>query len=162
MTEALATYDAVSALATGGTFQANIDARDLAADKFHILLMQVRFHYCANTSMLDQTPELARIGFQPRRDPGAAAPAPLPAQPPMPTWTGAARTLGIPALPEHTTSLSAFMEIPGGTPILILEGEDGETTLTIPATVTIPTGTALRLAGVNSRGIGPASPRTNA
>jgi hypothetical protein len=129
LTEAPSTYDAASALATGGGFQVLIDNRDAAAERFHLLVMQVRFHYCANTSLLDQTPELARIGFQLRRDAGDARPAPAPAAAALAVWNGPACTLSVPALPEHATSLSAFVEVPVGTPVLILDEESAKSVM---------------------------------
>lgn len=40
--------------------------------------MRVRFFYCAASEALDKTAELARIGFQRRRDLGEAEPQPFP------------------------------------------------------------------------------------
>ena len=63
----------------------------------------------------DQTPELAKIGKQPRRPPGGAEPQPLPDAPGPATFDAATSTLSVPALPAHATSLRAFRKPLGGT-----------------------------------------------
>jgi hypothetical protein len=54
-------------LATVGRRQSLTQQRNEAAKTLWISLSRARFHYCAASTLLDKTPELARIGFQPRR-----------------------------------------------------------------------------------------------
>jgi len=73
------------ATATGGDRQLATKLRDAALETASTTALRTRFYYCSASRDADQTPELARINFQPRRDPGTAsrpeAPAPSPAAP---------------------------------------------------------------------------------
>ena len=81
----LAVFDANAKIATGGDRAAATHLRDAKLDLANTSLAQVRFYYCSATRDTDQTPELAKIGFQPRRAAGTVtannkpAPAPAPA-----------------------------------------------------------------------------------
>jgi hypothetical protein len=82
--DALAVVVAARPLATVGRRQSLTQQRDSAAKALWISISRARFHYCAASTLLDKTPELARIGFQPRRvsgqrllpsEPGGGTPA---------------------------------------------------------------------------------------
>jgi hypothetical protein len=81
----LAVFDANAPVATGGVRSAATRERDARLDDAGTTLAQVRFYYCSASRDTDQTPELAKIGFQPRRAAGTVtgntkpAPAPAPA-----------------------------------------------------------------------------------
>jgi hypothetical protein len=85
LTAQLAVFDANAPVATGGQRSAATRVRDAKLDLAKTSLAQVRFYYCSASRDTDQTPELAKIGFQPRRAPGTVstgnkpAPAPAPA-----------------------------------------------------------------------------------
>ncbi len=83
----LAIVNANQPTATGGVAQIATVARNAALDLLSILNSRVRFFYCCASNDMDKTPELARIGRQPRRDPGDATPAPKPGPPAPPPST---------------------------------------------------------------------------
>ena len=83
--EQLDLYNANAAPATGGDRSGATKKRDEALDEFETTLARVRFYYCCASADADQTTELTRIGFQPRRDPTPAAPEPVTPEPPAPT-----------------------------------------------------------------------------
>ena len=78
----LAIYNANAGPATGGDRTGATKKRDDALGEFETTLARIRFYYCCASEDADQTTELTRIGFQPRRD---ASPAPAPAPIPTPT-----------------------------------------------------------------------------
>lgn len=85
LTAQLAIFDGNVDNAKVGNREAATRARDKALADFNVLLARVRFYYCCVSAEADQTPELAKIGFQPRRDPGTVAkPATPPPAPPKP------------------------------------------------------------------------------
>jgi hypothetical protein len=81
----LAVLDANVVAATGGSRETATNVRDAKLDAAQTTLARVRFYYCSASADTDQTPELAKINFQPRRDSGTvahpekAAPVPTPA-----------------------------------------------------------------------------------
>jgi len=84
LTTQLAAFDANTVTAKGGVRSAATLARDNALTAAETTTAQVRFFYCSASRDIDQTPELAKIGFQPRRDAGMVAsnkPAPVPPTP---------------------------------------------------------------------------------
>jgi hypothetical protein len=81
LTAQLAIFDANVDNASVGKREAATRKRDQALEAFRVLLARVRFYYCCVSADSDQTPELAKIGFQPRRDPGTVA---KPVTPPPP------------------------------------------------------------------------------
>ena len=81
ITAQLAIVNTNQPLATGGSAQGATDARDAALALLQLINARMRFFYCNASDDLDQTPELVKIGRQPRRDAGAAAAQPLPAAP---------------------------------------------------------------------------------
>lgn len=66
----LAIVDGLESPASGADREQATRRRDTALDLARTTLLRVRFHYCAATRDADQNPELVRIGFQPRREPG--------------------------------------------------------------------------------------------
>lgn len=72
ITTELAALNANQPLATTGSRQQAIDNRDAAVNLLRLINSRVRFVYCAASDLLDTTPELARIGRQPRRASGGA------------------------------------------------------------------------------------------
>lgn len=71
----LGIFDANTGAATGGGRQGATKTRNTVLDDAGTSLAQVRFYYCSASRDTDQTPELAAIGFQPRRDMGAVVQA---------------------------------------------------------------------------------------
>lgn len=88
ITAQLGVYDANAEIATGGDRSAATLARDNALEASGTTLAQVRFFFCSASRDIDQTPELSKIGFQPRRAAGAVAgpakPGPSPSPAPTP------------------------------------------------------------------------------
>lgn len=84
ITDDLAVVNANQPVATGGKRQGATQARDAALRLMRRITARVRFYYSSASDDIDQTPQLAKIGFQPRRDrgkvqrhvPGAVAEAP--------------------------------------------------------------------------------------
>ncbi len=72
ITNDLAVVNANQPVATGGERQEATRARDEALRLMQRINSRVRHHYCSASDEVDQTPELAKIGFQPRRDRGKA------------------------------------------------------------------------------------------
>jgi hypothetical protein len=86
ITAQLAVFDTNAPVATGGQRSAATHVRDAKLDNAKTSLAQVRFYYCSASRDTDQTPELAKIGLQPRRAAGTVTgntkPAPAPAPEP--------------------------------------------------------------------------------
>ena len=154
-----AVLEAHEALAGGGTRQAAIEARNQSRDALQKANMRMRFFYCSQSDDGEKTAELARIGFQPKRDAGDAQPQPLPGAAGAATWNAATRELSMAALPEHATSLRAFRKPAGGEaePAGVSTG----TTVSVVAYAPLTPGVHYEvwLAGHNSRGDGPESAR---
>lgn len=159
ITAQLAIVNTNQPLATGGSAQAATDARDAALALLQLINSRVRFFYCWASDDLDQTPELVKIGRQPRRDAGAAAAQPLPAAPgPGPaTFDAAALSLSVSALPDHATTLRAFRRPAGGT--AELAGTSATTTVSLIELGPLTSGVTYEfwLVGHNSQGDGPQS-----
>jgi len=115
---------------------------------------RVRFFYCAASNDLDQTPELANIGRQPRRDAGDAAAAPKPAAAGTATFDATALTLTLPALPDHATTLRAIRQPAGG--IAEVCGTSSTTTVSVTDLSPLTPGVTYEfwLVGHNSQGDG--------
>ncbi len=143
--------------ATGGTAQTATDARNIALDLLQTANDRVRFHYCASSDDEDKTAELARIGKQPRRDKGAAQSEPLPDAPGAATFDAAAKTLTIPELPEHATTIRAYRKAAGGQPELA--GTSSGTTVSVVTAGPLTAGVVYELwvVGHNFQGDGPES-----
>jgi hypothetical protein len=84
LTAQLAIFDANVDNAKVGNREAATRKRDKSLADFNVLLARARFYYCCVGAEADQTPELAKIGFQPRRDPGTVAKPPKPPAPAKP------------------------------------------------------------------------------
>ena len=102
------------AIASGGTRMTVIAQKDTQRDTLLLKLARVRFLYCFANDAGEGNPELARIGFQPKRAPGDAQPEPLPDAPGTAVWDAAARTLTVPDLPAHATFLVGWRQPLGG------------------------------------------------
>jgi hypothetical protein len=68
------------------------DARDEALDLLQTANDRVRVYYCDVSDDEDKTPELAKIGKQPRRDRGEVQQQPCPKRPASPTSSGSSAT----------------------------------------------------------------------
>jgi hypothetical protein len=153
----LAIVNANQPLATGGTAQAATAARDIALELLRTANDRVRFHYCASSDDEDKTPELAKIGKQPRRTAGEAQEQPLPGAPGTATFDAGALTLSVPTMPEHATSLRAYRKPAGGEPELA--GTSAGTTVSVVGSgpLTPDVTYELWVVGHNFRGDGPES-----
>ena len=157
ITTQLALVNANQPTATGGASQAATAARNTALELLTILNSRVRFFYCAASNDLDQTPELANIGRQPRRDAGDAAAAPKPAAAGTATFDATALTLTLPALPDHATTLRAIRQPAGG--VAEVCGTSTTTTVSVTDLSPLTPGVTYEfwLVGHNSQGDGPES-----
>jgi hypothetical protein len=157
ITAQLAIVNTNQPIATGGSAQGATDARDAALVLLQLINARVRFFYCSASNDTDQSPELVKIGRQPRRDPGAAAAQPLPAAPGPATFNAAALSLSVSALPDHATTLRAFRRPAGGT--AELAGTSATTTVSLTEIGPLTTGVTYEfwLVGHNSQGDGPQS-----
>ncbi len=157
ITAQLAIVNASQPLATGGTAQAAIAARDLSLDLLQTANDRVRFWYCSASDDEDQTPELAKIGRQTRRASGDAASQPLLSTTGTATFDAVALTLTIPALPDHATSIRAFRKPAGG--VAQLAGTSTTNVVSVVAAGPLTAGVTyeLWLVGHNSQGDGPES-----
>jgi len=143
--------------ATGGAAQAATDARDLALADLQLMNARVRFFYCQASDDLDQTAELVKIGRQPRRASGDAAPPPLPLAPDTVTFDAIALTLNAPAMPDHATTLRAYRRAAGGS--AELAGSSPTATVSVVELSPLTSGVTYDfwLVGRNSQGEGPES-----
>jgi len=157
ITAQLAIVNANQPLATGGTAQTATAARDLALDLLQTTNDRVRFWYCSASDDEDQTPELAKIGRQPRRATGDAQSQPLPSTTGTATFDAVALTLTIPAPPDHATSIRAFRKPAGG--VAQLAGTSTTNVVSVVAAGPLTPGVTyeLWLVGHNSQGDGPES-----
>lgn len=153
----LAILDATSLLATGGSQQTLIQQRNDARDLLEAAISRVRHSYCGASDDGESTPELAKIGMQPKRAPGDAQPQPLPDAPGTATFNAATRELTIPTMPAHATFLRSFRKAAGGS--AESAGVSNTTTVTVVGVTPLTPGVTyeLWLAGENSRGKGPES-----
>ena len=118
---------------------------------------RVRFHYCGASDAQDRTPELRKIGLQPRRLPGEAQAGDLPLAPGAVTHDAAARTLAVAALPEHATSVRAFRQVLGGPVVLAGTSPTGTVSYVAASPLTPGASYTVWLTGHNSEGDGPQS-----
>lgn len=103
-------------IANGGARAAVTSAKNPARDLLLKRLARARLFYCSCTDEGEGDPFLARMDFQPKRDPGDAQPQPKPAAAGTATFDAATRILTIAALPEHATSIRAWRQSLGGAP----------------------------------------------
>jgi hypothetical protein len=154
-----AVLDANEGIAKGGARSVLTDQKDSARDTLAARIARVRHWLCSCSDDGEQDPELARWGFQPRRDRGDAKPQAKPDAAGPVTWDAATRTLSVSALPAHATRLVAWRKIAGGTPEPsgMSESESVDAGQTAPF---IPGGVyELWVTGRNSAGDGPESNR---
>ena len=153
----LAIADTAQMLATGGTTSTAIDTRNAARDAGEDVVGRVRFHYCGASDVQDRTPELRKIGMQPRRLPGDAQPGDLPLAPGAVTHDAADRTLTVAALPAHATSIRAFRQVSGGPVVLVGTSATGTVSYVAASPLTPGASHTVWLVGHNSEGDGPKS-----
>lgn len=143
-------------IAAGGSIENLTAAKDAAREALLAAIGRVRFFYCSASDERDQTPELAKIGLQPRRDPGDAQPQPLPDAPEPATFNAATRELTIPDLPAHATSIQGWRQ-PAGGPAEVAGVSVGTTVSIGDFSPPVPGVTyQVWVTGHNSRGDGPA------
>lgn len=159
ITAELATVNANQPLATGGTRQAAVQARDAALELMEKANDRVRFFYCSASDDEDQTPELASIGRQPRRDPGDAQGQPLPEAPVGTSFDDVGLTLSLAEMPVHATSIRAYRQPTGGAVEVAGESETTMVSLEENGPLTPDVTYEFWLVGVNSTGEGPESER---
>jgi len=157
ITNWLAIFDAASLLATGGSRQALIQARDDSRDKLEDANSRVRLFYCSASDDGEQTLELAKINMQPKRAPGDAQPQPLPDAPGAASFNAATRELTIPAMPDHGSFIRSKRQ-PAGGPVTDA-GVSSTTTVSVVGIAPLTPGVSYTVwvVGVNSRGEGPES-----
>ena len=144
-------------IANGGSREPLTAAKDAAKTVLLARIARSRLYVCSCNDLGEYNPELARYGFQPKRDPGAAQPQPKPGPSQTPTWNSGARTLTVTAFPDHSRKIKAWRKIAGGE----WEPCGLSDTLTVDAAETspfIPGGVyELAVSGYNSAGDGPRS-----
>ena len=157
----LAIYDAANVLATGGSQAALIAQRNAARDLLEAAVSRVRHFYCQAGDDGDQTPELAKIGMQARRNPGDAQPQPLPEVPGTAVFDAATRELTVPAVPAHASFLRSFRKVRGG--VAESAGVSNTVTVSVVGLAPLAPGATYELwvVGENSRGKGPESNRVS-
>ncbi|MEK6259109.1 MAG: hypothetical protein AABP62_10885 [Planctomycetota bacterium] len=116
ITEQRAIVNANQPIATGGTAQPAIDARDVALLLLQKINARIRFYYCCVSDEWDQTPEPTSVGRQARRPSSQAGSAPRSGPVGPVTFNTTALTLSANALPEHATSLLAYRQAAGAHP----------------------------------------------
>lgn len=96
--------------------QAATAARNDALVELNSINERTRLFYGLCSDLREKTPELARIGFHPKRGAGAAESPAFPGTPGTATYNATAQMLSVAALPEHTTTLRAYRQLAGGAP----------------------------------------------
>ena len=97
-------------LATGGSRQVAIAAVNTALESGEDMIARIRGVYIAASDDGDRTPQLKRIGLQPRRLPGEAGNGIVPDAPANATLDAVAKTLSIPVLPANANSIRAYRQ----------------------------------------------------
>jgi hypothetical protein len=157
ITNWLGIYDGASMIANGGSRQVLVNQRNAARDQLEQANSRVRLAYCAASDDGESTPELAKIGMQPKRDPGQAQPQPLPVAPGTATFNNATRELTIPAMPDHASFIRAYRQPAGGSKVVA--GVSGTTVVSVVGLSPLTPGVTYQawVVGVNSRCEGPES-----
>jgi hypothetical protein len=153
----LAIVNANQPLATGGSAQAATAARNVALVDLNSSNERVRHFYCSCSDLREKTPELARIGFQPRRDAGDAEAPPDPGTPAAASYNATTQSLSVASMPEHTTTLRAYRQPAGGAPEVA--GSSPTTSVSVVQFSPLTAGVTYQfwLVGVNAQGEGPQS-----
>ncbi len=157
ITNWLGKAEGAQVLANGGSRQTIIRERNIVRDLLLLVIASIRFFYCSASDETDQTPELAKIGMQPRRDRGEAQPQPLPDAAGAATWDAVARLLTLPAMPEHASFLRAYRKVTGGEAEAAGVSNSPVGSAVGYSPLTPGAAHELWVVGVNSRGEGPAS-----
>lgn len=106
----LSTLQAHQPIATGGSRAAAVAAVLAATEAAEDIIARIRGFYISASDDGDRTPELKRIGLQPRRLPGEASDGIVPGTPGTATLNAAARTLTITTLPERANSIHVYRQ----------------------------------------------------
>ena len=105
-----ATLHAHQSLATGGTRQQAVAATLAATEAAEDIIARLRGFYISASDDGDRTPELKRIGLQPRRLAGEASSGTVPDAPANATLDALAKTLTIPTLPANAKSIRCYRQ----------------------------------------------------
>lgn len=105
-----ATLQAHQPLATGGSRAAAVAAVLAATEAAEAIIARVRGFYISASDEGDRTPELKRIGLQPRRQAGEASAGTVPGTPGNATLDEAAHTLTIAVMPEDANSIHVYRQ----------------------------------------------------
>ena len=105
-----ATLQAHQSLATGGTRQQAVAATLAATEAAEDMIARVRGFYISASDAGDRTPELKRIGLQPRRLPGEASSGTVPDAPANAVLDTVAKTLTIATMPANANSLRCYRQ----------------------------------------------------
>ena len=109
-------HDANQELAAGGPREVLTRTKNDAKALLQARIGRARLYLCSCSDLGERDPEIARYGFQPKRDPGDAQPQPKPDVAGTFTWDAATRMGTVPELPAHTTFMVAWRQILGGEP----------------------------------------------
>jgi hypothetical protein len=90
---------------------------------------RVRLYYGSCSDLREKTPELAKIGFQPKRDAGEAQEQPEPGTPGPVTYDAATQTLSVAVKPANSTTIRAYRQPLGG--VAELAGSSPTTTVSV-------------------------------
>ena len=105
-----AMLQAHQSLATGGTRQAAVAATLAATEAAEDIIARVRGLYISASDDGDRSPELKRVGLQPRRLPGEASSGTVPDAPANAVLDAVARTLTIATMPANANSLRCYRQ----------------------------------------------------
>lgn len=166
ITEELATVNANQPLATGGDRQTAIAARDEALELLQTVNDRVRFYYCSASDDEDFTPELAKIGKQPRRKAGTVGGGdesgeeePLPGVPGPVAFDETTLTLSVTEMPANATTIRAYRQAEGGQAELAGESATIDVSVVNTGALTPDVTYEFWLVGSNLAGDGPESER---
>lgn len=107
-------FEANQELADGGPREVLTSAKNTAKETLLARIARARLYLCSCSDLGERDPEIARYGFQPKRDPGEAQAQAKPDAPGVFTWDGTTRLGTVPALPLHATRVVGWRQIFGG------------------------------------------------
>lgn len=142
-------------VADTGAREVAIKARDESLELLQIYNARVRFHYCASSNDTDNTPELSRIGYQPRRAAGEVAHAPQ--APGNIVLNKELKLLAAEMMPKYATSVHAVLQAADGAPFEAGFSETTTVSLEMNAPLLPDTTYSGWLFGRNAQGDGPIS-----
>ncbi len=153
----LAIVNANQPAATGGEAQSLNDLLGVATDDAEACTERGRLYIASCSDLREKNPELAKYGFQPKRDAGDATPNPKPGLPGATTYNAATQELSIAEKPEHATRIRSFRQPLGGT--AEVAGLSLTTTVSVVQFTPLTPGVTYEfwIVGVNAEGEGPES-----